>query len=395
VIRYEFPTDWIRYDPVALADELAEAKAAILSLRTIPYQREWLDTLQKMQLKREVAGTSRIEGADFTERELEAALKESPEALRTRSQRQAHAAMNAYRWIPTVSDDRRLDFGLICEIHRLIVTGADDDHCSPGYLRERDQNVFFGSPPHRGVEGGEECRRAMEAFITALQREYRSHDPLIQALAAHYHLGSMHPFLDGNGRTARAVEALLLQRAGLRDTSFIAMSNYYYDEKIGYLKALSEARATVHDLTPFLAFALKGVAIQSRRMLEEIQHHIAKALFRNLMFDLFQRLRTPRRRVIALRQIEVLKLLLDDGWMRFDQLLDTLAPKYSSLLNSRKALARDLDDLIRLGAVQYRKSPEGPYELAVRLEWPTEITETVFFEKLRTLPKAKTHSFLS
>jgi hypothetical protein len=54
-----------------------------------------------------------------------------------------------------------------------------------------------------------------------------------------------------------------------------------------------------------------------------------------------------------------------------------------------------LDDLIRLGAVQYRKSPEGPYELAVRLEWPTEITETVFFEKLRTLPKAKMHSFLS
>jgi Fic family protein len=205
----------------------------------------------------------------------------------------------------------------------------------------------------------------------------------------------MHPFLDGNGRTARAIEALLLQRAGLRDTSFIAMSNYYYDEKTGYLKTLSEARAGAHDLTPFLSFGLQGVAIQSRRMLEEIQHHISKALFRNLMFDLFQRVRTPRRRVIAQRQIEVLKLLLDDGWMRFDQLLDTLAPKYSSLLNSRKALARDLNDLIQLGAVQYRKTPEGPYELAVRLEWPTEITETVFFEKLRTLPKAKMHSFLS
>lgn len=395
MIRYEFPTDWIKYQPVAIADELAEAKAAILSLRTIPYQREWLDALQKIQLKREVAGTSRIEGADFTERELDAALRESPESLRTRSQRQARAAMNAYRSIALLPDDRRLDLGLICEIHRLIVTGADDDHCPPGCLRERDQNVVFGSPPHRSVEGGEECKRAMEAFATALEREYRDHDSLIRALAAHYHLGAMHPFLDGNGRTARAVEALLLQRAGLRDTSFIAMSNYYYDEKIGYLKALSEARAAGHDLTPFLSFALKGVAIQSRRMLEEIQHHIAKALFRNLMFDLFQRLRTPRRRVIAKRQIEVLKLLLDDGWMRFDQLLDALAPKYSSLLNSRKALARDLNDLLRLGAVQYRKTSDSQYELAVRLEWPTEITETVFFERLRALPKAKTHSFLS
>lgn len=50
----------------------------------------------------------------------------------------------------------------------------------------------------------------------------------------------MHPFLDGNGRTARAVEALMLQRAGLRDALFIAMSNYYYDEKTVYLAALAE-----------------------------------------------------------------------------------------------------------------------------------------------------------
>ena len=45
--------------------------------------------------------------------------------------------------------------------------------------------------------------------------------------------------------------------------------------------------------------------------------------------------------------------------------------------------------------VQYRKTSDSQYELAVRLEWPTEITETVFFEKLRALPKVKTHSFLS
>ena len=57
-----------------------------------------------------------------------------------------------------------------------------------------------------------------------IEHELRDHDPIIQALAAHYHVAAMHPFLDGNGRTARALEALMLQRAGLRDTCFIAMS---------------------------------------------------------------------------------------------------------------------------------------------------------------------------
>jgi len=50
----------------------------------------------------------------------------------------------------------------------------------------------------------------MEALCNAAQTIYRGHDPLIQALAMHYHFASMHPFLDGNGRSARALETLML-----------------------------------------------------------------------------------------------------------------------------------------------------------------------------------------
>jgi len=69
-----------------------------------------VEALQEIQLKREVAGTSRIEGADFTDRELDAALKqETTEQLLTRSQKQAHAAMKAYKWIVTLPKDRPID----------------------------------------------------------------------------------------------------------------------------------------------------------------------------------------------------------------------------------------------------------------------------------------------
>ena len=394
MIQYAFPRNWIQYDLAALLNLLVEAKAAVLSLQKMPYQRTWVDSLQQMELKREVAGTSRIEGAEFTERELDAALKETPDELFTRSQRQAHAAVQAYRWIAQLPDDRPIDDRLIREIHRRIVTGADDDHCPPGELRGREQNVNFGSPRHRGAEGGEECGRAFASLIQAIQREYRDHDPLIQALAAHYHLAAMHPFLDGNGRTARAWEALMLQRAGLRDTCFIAMSNFYYDEKTAYLKALGEVRAKDHDLTSFLELGLKGIALQSRRLLAEIQRHVSKELFRNMMYDLFTRLRTKRQRVIAERQIEILKLLLETDWMSFYELVEKVRSSYASLKAPAKAFARDLVYLEELKAVKVEKVAEDNIRCAVRLEWPTEITETQFFEHWKKLPRAKTHSFL-
>lgn len=394
VIKYTLPTQWIKYSAQLIVRELTEAKAAVLSLQSIPYQRSWVESLQQMELKREIAGTSRIEGADFTERELEIALKETQEQLPTRSQKQAHAALQTYRWIAKIADPQPIDQDLILEIHRRMISGADDDHCPPGRFRTEHQNVNFGQPRHRGVEGGDECQQTFANFVNALRYEYPKHDPLIQALAAHYHLAAMHPFLDGNGRTARALEALFLQRAGLRDTCFIAMSNYYYDEKVAYLAALSSVREQNYDLTPFLIFGLKGIALQSRRLLEEIKHQVAKALFRNLMYDLFKRLKTPRKRVIQDRQIEILKLLLESDALEVREIYKKMERMYSSLNNPTKALTRDLNGLMNLKAIRFEKIAEGRYRIYLRLAWPTEITETDFFEKLKQLPKAKSHPFL-
>ena len=102
MIKYKVPEHWMKFDFNSIAQNLVDAKAAVLSLQTMPYQKDWVESLQKMELKREVAGTSRIEGADFTENELDDAMKESPEDLVTRSQRQAHAVLKAYKWIPGI-----------------------------------------------------------------------------------------------------------------------------------------------------------------------------------------------------------------------------------------------------------------------------------------------------
>ncbi|HXD33687.1 MAG TPA: Fic family protein [Pyrinomonadaceae bacterium] len=397
MIRYQLPIRWMVYDKLALVDALTDAKAAVMSLKTIPFQRTWAEVLQQVQLKFEVAGTSRIEGADFTDKELDLAMSPTAHDLITRSQKQAHAAVQTYRWIAGLQDDRPIDANLIREVHRRIVTGADEDHCEPGEIRRKDQNVLFGLPQHRGVEGGKECEAAFNKLSEVIQREFKDHDLLIQSLALHYHFAAMHPFLDGNGRTARALEALVLQRAGLRDALFIAMSNYYYDEKKRYLETLGEVRSNEHDLTPFLAFGLKGIAMQCNRLFDVIRTNIAKEMFRNLMHDLFGRLRTPKKRVIAKRQMEILNLLLREGTIQWTELIRRADGVHKSLSNPLKALVRDVNYLRSLGAVHVWRMSEEPNAtilIQINLEWPAQITEGDFVEITRKFPKAKPHSLV-
>lgn len=407
VVQYSLPSRWIKYKETEIFQELTDAKAAVLVLKTIPFQRRWVEELQKIQLKMEVAGTSRIEGADFAANELEVAIKaETPEQLRTRSQKQANAAVRTYRWIAGVPDDVPINEQLICNVHKLIVTDCDDDHCAPGVIRWDDQNVTFGSPKHRGAIGGKDCEKAFKKLAAEIQGEFKQHDPLIQALALHYHFGAIHPFLDGNGRTARALEALMLQRAGLKDSLFIAMSNYYYDEKRAYLESLAAVRANDNDLTPFLKFGLRGIALQSGRLGQMIRDEVSRQIFRNLMHELFTRLESTRKRVIVKRQLSLLeKLLNTDGRIEFSELASSLKEDYKSRKAPVSAIIRDLNRLGALGAILIERTDPKPtdatkpgppiYYISVRLDWPSRITEAEFFAKIAAMPKSKTYGFLS
>jgi len=393
VIKYKLPRNWMIYDKASIVDQLVNAKAALIALKTIPYQKSWARELQIVQLKREIAGTSRIEGADFTDRELDDALKENIEQLYTRSQRQVASTVKAYRWIAELEDDRPVNGELICNIHKIIITDADDDHCPPGVLRVQDENVTFGTPKHRGCEGGEQCYNAFRLLCQAINQDFRGHDQLIQSLAIHYHFAAMHPFLDGNGRTARALEALMLQKIGLKDSLFIAMSNYYYEEKNEYLKTLANVRASDHNLTAFILFGLKGIEKQCKRLSDEIKKNISKVLFRNMMFNLFTRLQTKKTRIIAERQIEILKILLDESY-ELHKLYTKVGLIYKNLRNPWKAYIRDLIHLIDLNTIKAIEDGDT-FNLIIKLEWATEITESEFYEKIKKLPKSKTHSLLT
>ena len=120
----------------------------------------------------------------------------------------------------------------------------------------------------------------------------------------------MHPFGDGNGRTARAVEAFMLKQAGINAPVPVSLSNYYYAYREDYFGSLYASRQARHDITPFLRFALPAVTAQCNSVAGEIIVNHKRALFRELARSLFVKLRSPRRRVLAERQLHILDALL-------------------------------------------------------------------------------------
>ena len=383
--RYSPPNHWIHYDQTAILNSLVEARTAAGVLRRLPHLPQWIEEVHQEQLRLEAAGTSRIEGAEFTPQEEAEAL--SPAAVNrtdlTYSQRQLRAAEATYRWIESLPSDQPVSLGLILGIHRRIVTGCEDDHCEPGALRREGHNVTFGLPQCRGAAGGGECEKAFSDFGQALAGEFREHDPVIQALAAHYHLGAMHPFGDGNGRTARALEAFMLRKAGVSDRVMVSLSNYYYSRKDEYLDALFESRQRGHDLTPFLRFGLRAVVQRCNAVASQILDNHKRILFREFARSLFGQLRSPRRRVLATRQLLILETLLDHGPTDILGLVVSTLEYYEDLKVPDRAQIRDIIRLVDLDAVSVNNG-----QVEVNLDWPQQFSQSEILERYESLPSA-------
>jgi len=129
--------------------------------------------------------------------------------------------------------------------------------------------------------------------------------PIIKSTLAHYHLALIHPFGDGNGRTARLIESTLLRSAGIKYLPTM-LSNYYYRKIDGYFMAFSQCRKNKeNDITSFIKFVLKG-AIES---LNEVKLRITSYIRKSALKDYFQSLKDSKK--VTKRQLELLNLLLE------------------------------------------------------------------------------------
>ena len=383
ISRYLPPRDWIDYRVLDVANPLVQARTASGILNQLPHLPSWIEQALEEQLRLEAAGTTRIEGAVFSPQEEEDALAADIESVAgmTHSQRQLRAADGACRWIGSLPADRPVDADLILAIHRRIVTGCDDDHCEPGALRGTGFEANFGSPACRGAESGSELTAAFAALVSAIEHEYRGHDRIVQAIAAHYHLGAMHPFGDGNGRTARAVEAYMLRAAGVNEMVMVSVSDFYYEHQDRYMAALYQSRRQGHDLTPFLKFALGAVEAVCRTLADKILTHNRRVLCSEFAQSLFAKLQSPRRRALGERQLHIIRALLESDFLAWDEFAKRVWEHYDGLKFPRKAVLRDLADLWSVGAIRV-----GEDEISMDLDWPRKFTESDLLARYEKLP---------
>ena len=81
----------------------------------------------------------------------------------------------------------------------------------------------------------------------------------------------IHPFIDGNGRTARVLATLILFKRGFDTRRFFALDDYYDSDRIAYYDALKSVNPKTLDLTRWLEYFCEGVAFTVGRVREKIE----------------------------------------------------------------------------------------------------------------------------
>jgi Fic family protein len=177
-------------------------------------------------------------------------------------------------------------------------------------------------------------------------------DQVLQAIVAHAYLAMIHPFGDGNGRTARLVEFYILLRAGLPDIASHILSNHYNDTRQEYYRQLDRC-VRERDLSDFIKYAVLGFRDGLKSVLDVVQRNLLETTWHKLIYDsLDSKKATGKTRAIVKRRRTLALQFPVDQWHTPEELIDgsgILAREYTRL--SSTTLMRDLAELEKLGLI--------------------------------------------
>jgi len=163
-------------------------------------------------------------------------------------------------------------------------------------------------------------------------------DPLLRMAIAHHQFESIHPFYDGNGRTGRILNLLMLQREGLMDLPVLYLSRYITATKDQYYRLLQATRET-HDWVNWCVYIVKGVALTAKSEIRLIRN------LREMMQATKQRLRKELPKIYSQ---ELLNNLFRYPYTKIEFIEKDLGV-------SRITAAKHLDTLAKNGFVEKKK----------------------------------------
>jgi len=272
-------------DPELVAD-VAKVDAMSRIIRGIPLPPAVQMRIDSLNILRAVRGTTGIEGTEVSATEVEKILltRDKPvlSAARQRAEQEVRNAEKVMVFVASLHErtpDHPVTEELICQIHRLTTEQIDYPTNEPGKYRDHAVQAGTYVPPRTGDEVRRLMRRFVEWFRDGPPKDWPAP---VRAAMGHFYLISIHPFGDGNGRTARGLESFLLYQGGINARGFYSLANFYYQHRPEYVAMLDHTRfETGGDLTPFAKFALGALVSEQEMVHQEILAQVTTIAFRD------------------------------------------------------------------------------------------------------------------
>lgn len=225
----------------------------------------------------EAIASSQIEGAVTTRK----AAKEMLRKNKNPRNKSEQMIVNNYFSIQKILEWKNEDLTMenLLELHRLVTHKTMDDVNDEGRVRADNEvkviDVLDGEIVHYPPEYEElpELMKALFTFFNQDQQGVFIH-PIVKACIIHFMIGYIHPFVDGNGRTARALFYWYLLKKGYWLTEYLSISRLILKSKNAYAKSFVYSEIDENDITYFINYKLRTMKLAYESLREYIQRKI-------------------------------------------------------------------------------------------------------------------------
>lgn len=248
----------------------------------MPMLPSWLERLQLEARVEEIYHTTHIEGSLLTLPETRRVLIENEHIPgKTRSELEVKNAAEAREYFQQLTDDR-ITHELLHNLQHLFMKNVDPDKLTGAYRKcqvnitdKNTSKLIYRPPEYTKIES------LMNELIEWTNRSKGKTHNLIRAAIFHIIFEKIHPFEDGNGRTGRMIESLILKQGGYLPYSIFSVTNYYDNHREDYYSALNNIPSLDKDITGWIEFVLNGLSSEMNRSWHRLAEYHRKALIIN------------------------------------------------------------------------------------------------------------------
>lgn len=288
----------------------------------------------------EAISSSQMEGANTTRQKAKEMIRQEKKP-KNKSEQMIFNNYLAMKYI-SANKDKNISLELFLSLHNLLTKNTLDDNQYEGKLRETDDiyvvNYSTSEVVHTPPSFTEVPDLLNDLFVFFNEDDQNFIHPILKACILHFMLGWIHPFIDGNGRTARAVFYWYMLKKGYWLTEYLTISKVIQNTKSQYERAYLYTEIDQNDLSYFITYHIKAM----EKSFDGLKLYIAKKQKQVIQSAQFLKIDGVNERMA-----EILKIFNDDA----DRVM-TIREVESRFQVSNYTARTDLKNLVEMGFLQ-------------------------------------------